>query len=174
MKCSHGFTNKKKCRTCCNEYMRQYRTSSPEAREHMRTYNREYGRKRLSDPEKAARRREYGRLYARKRRSDPEYMAKWLEKQRIMRTKKRRERTKWFRAFKKTIACLKCGSVKRLQFHHREIKPDNVSVSLYVCQGRSMRVILAEIAKCDPLCHDCHHKFHTAERRSRRSLINVQ
>lgn len=53
-------------------------------------------------------------------------------------------------------SCVSCGSTDRLQFHHRnpDERTDDVNFT------RSDERVLAEIAKCDILCHDCHRARH--------------
>lgn len=170
--CPHSLLTRN-CRECKNAYMREWRTANPDRVEQVRTYNRLYSRKLRADPVNKVKHREYIKLYMRKRRADPEYWNAILAKQKIEARRRRKERKRWFTAFKKNISCITCGCTKRLHFHHRDIRPGNVCVSALVTQGRSMKQILKEIAKCEPLCFECHHKLHTAERRKARSLVNL-
>lgn len=60
------------------------------------------------------------------------------------------------RAYLADKVCVECGSADSLQFHHRDPsdRTDDVNFS------RSDERILAEIAKCDLLCRECHAKKH--------------
>jgi hypothetical protein len=53
--------------------------------------------------------------------------------------------------------CIKCGEtdIAKLDFHHRD-----PTTKLFTIGGpsRSQTAILAEIEKCDLLCHSCHSK----------------
>lgn len=68
----------------------------------------------------------------------------------------------WFREYKSTFQCTKCGENHPacLQFHHVENKI--ASVSSLVTLGNKEKV-LKEIQKCIPLCANCHAKEHWKE-----------
>lgn len=57
--------------------------------------------------------------------------------------------------------CVKCGSTDELHIHHRD-PADKVSNHIW---SWSEARRLAELAKCDVLCRDCHQEHHAAERR---------
>ena len=63
---------------------------------------------------------------------------------------------------KVSMGCARCGynrCARALSFHHRnDDKTDNVS--RLVNSGRALPVIMAEIAKCDLLCANCHLEEH--------------
>ena len=67
----------------------------------------------------------------------------------------------WFKNYKKTLKCESCGEnhIACLDFHHdKGYKHD--TISMLVCNGRSKKVILAEIKKCIVVCSNCHRKIH--------------
>ena len=81
----------------------------------------------------------------------------------------RQNKTKWFKDYKKGLACLGCGyskktsssfSHKALQFHHfNDDKLFNVSEGVFL--GYSKEKITNEINKCMVLCSRCHAEKHT-------------
>ena len=80
--------------------------------------------------------------------------------------KRRREELRvWWRELKATKACQRCGETapECLHFHHRDraTKEFNLGAAL----GKSKTRILAEVAKCDVFCANCHMKEHWLERR---------
>ena len=74
----------------------------------------------------------------------------------------RKERRIWFDQYKSTLKCNKCpeNHPATLDFHHINPKDKDDSVSNMVADGRSEKLILAEVAKCDVLCSNCHRKLH--------------
>lgn len=69
----------------------------------------------------------------------------------------------WFRELKGTKQCERCGetTIECLQFHHRDPTTKLFDVSDGALRKRTTRErILAEIAKCDVLCANCHLRFH--------------
>jgi hypothetical protein len=72
------------------------------------------------------------------------------------------ETRNWLRALKATLKCEKCGEnhPAALQFHHRDPKQKDFVLVQGAYGGHSKERILAEIAKCDVLCANCHFKLH--------------
>jgi len=66
-----------------------------------------------------------------------------------------------FKELKKTLCCSKCGEnhPATLDFHHKglDAKTENISVMVF---NRTWKRVLAEIAKCEVLCANCHRKEH--------------
>ena len=59
-------------------------------------------------------------------------------------------------------ACIECGYVRTvaaLEFHHRDASTKDFSIAKF---GGSQVKLLAEAAKCDLLCVNCHRKRHAA------------
>jgi hypothetical protein len=149
------------------EYNREYRKKNRERlREYHREYQREYwerNRDRLGEA-----RREYMREY---RANNPdqirEYQRKYREARRARQPahpEKDRPLSKAdLRAFSdrlKDAPCTDCGGrfpPEAMDWDHLpERAPKIGSVSLLVSQGRPTDVILAEIAKCELVCSNCH------------------
>ena len=78
---------------------------------------------------------------------------------------RRLDKANWFFEYKKTLACA-CGENHPacIQFHHRDPLTKEGDVSSLVGAGYSKEIILAEVAKCDVICSNCHLKLHWQER----------
>lgn len=50
--------------------------------------------------------------------------------------------------------CERCGSVDNLEFNH--IDPLDKSFTIGSNLGRNKKVLIAELLKCELLCHNCH------------------
>lgn len=61
--------------------------------------------------------------------------------------------------------CARCpeSHPSTLQFAHRDPAAKTESISVMVNRGVSVKTLLAEIAKCDILCANCHFKSHWKE-----------
>jgi hypothetical protein len=79
---------------------------------------------------------------------------------------RRVERAEWFYEYKKTLKCERCpeNHPACLAFHHPDPLQKDMSVSNLVRSGYSKEKILEEMAKCQVLCANCHHKLHWQER----------
>jgi hypothetical protein len=101
-------------------------------------------------------RKEYDRL--RHRRDKAKIIARKAERIKEIRA--------WMVELKSTMSCSRCpeNHPSCLQFHHRNDK--DIEVSNMVGHGYSKEKILAEIAKCDVLCANCHSKHHYNEKES--------
>ncbi len=67
--------------------------------------------------------------------------------------------------YKSKLSCCKCGENHPacLHFHHRDKSTKSFSISDSI-RRFSLEKIIAEIAKCDVLCANCHAKLHYDER----------
>jgi len=76
----------------------------------------------------------------------------------------RRVKIQRFTEYKKTLSCIKCGDDRHyvLDFHHRDPETKSFCVSNRV--GFSEKKLYEEIAKCDPICRNCHAELHYLER----------
>ena len=104
-------------------------------------------------------RKQYKRDWVKQNRKDnPDY---YRDKQ--ARTIK--ERKQWYKDYKANQSCERCGfsHPAALQFHHRDPKTKKHQVCRMVSSGHSVKAILAEIAKCEVLCANCHHIEHYGE-----------
>lgn len=66
----------------------------------------------------------------------------------------------WLYDYKRHNGCCVCGEDEPecLHFHHRNPESKEAAVSSLIGRGRTL--VLAEIAKCDLLCANCHAKVH--------------
>ena len=98
------------------------------------------------------------------------YHAKWYKenKEKVIENKKKvvAEKKKWWVEYKTTLSCIRCGSSHPaiLDFHHRDGKEKENMVSRLVVNNLSKKRILAEVAKCDVLCSNCHRIEHWEKR----------
>ena len=65
----------------------------------------------------------------------------------------------------RAAGCRKCGEKRSyvLDFHHR-IPAEKENVLAHMIKSSSEENLLAEIAKCDILCANCHREFHYLEK----------
>lgn len=75
----------------------------------------------------------------------------------------------WFDTYKRSLSCIECGmSFKdhpwRCDFHHRDPSTKSYGISMAVSHAKSMKLLLAELPKCDPLCANCHRDRHYQEK----------
>ena len=72
----------------------------------------------------------------------------------------------WYVELKSQYVCKVCGEDKpwRLAFHHRDESTKVGEVSQMVINNVSRKKILAEVDKCDVLCHNHHSDIHYANR----------
>ena len=68
----------------------------------------------------------------------------------------------WWRELKATKTCERCGETDPdcLQFHHRDHASKEMTLASGVGSALSRDRILAEVAKCEVLCANCHLKHH--------------
>lgn len=98
-------------------------------------------------------------------------MARWRERH----PEQNRERWEKSHAEKKQIidearkgGCVRCGEsdLSCLDFHHRDRETKDADAT--GMRRFSLKRMLAEIAKCDVLCANCHRKHHRDEREALR------
>lgn len=72
------------------------------------------------------------------------------------------EMVEWYRNYKSTLKCNRCSENHPacLDFHHRDPKEKEFSISTMANSGYTKERILQEIAKCEILCSNCHKKEH--------------
>lgn len=87
----------------------------------------------------------------------------------IKRKEKQRQR---FFEYRKTLRCLHCGNSdwRVIEFHHRD--PSQKERAISDMMGWSWEKIEKEIAKCDPLCANCHRILHYELREAARAGIS--
>lgn len=68
--------------------------------------------------------------------------------------------------YKSGHPCKICGEgdIRCLEFHHRNPKEKVAAVSVMMNNVVSKKRLLAEIAKCDVICANCHRKIHSSIR----------
>lgn len=77
-------------------------------------------------------------------------------------------RTKaWYDEYKAKLACSKCGENHPacIEFHHIDPSTKKDTITRMVHRNHSIETVLAEIAKCQVLCRNCHAKEHWNQRR---------
>jgi hypothetical protein len=100
--------------------------------------------------------RAYDKEYYRKHR---EHL---LEKQKEKNRRHIEKVGRWLNEYKKGLSCLRCSESHpaTLQFHHRDPQEKEFSIGMCRHGKYSKERILAEIAKCDVICANCHAKEH--------------
>lgn len=92
-----------------------------------------------------------------------DYYYRNKQKQIDRQLKYKRETTEWINAYKETLYCESCGMSfegkgECCDFHH--IDPALKDFGIANMGTYSKQTILAEIAKCIPLCANCHRTTH--------------
>lgn len=143
--------------------------------------------------------RRSGREYMRRKRAEikaartPEQVAAEEEKKRLaqipwhVRNKARHnlsnrlnflKKVSWFYAFKKTLKCLRCGEedYRTIDFHHRnpEEKEFEISYLTRTHNWKDKELVLRELAKCDPICANCHKKEHHSDQNPQKFSIRLE
>jgi hypothetical protein len=94
------------------------------------------------------------------------YERAWYARHKVKAKEKVRNRKRkileWFRAFKASLACIRCGENDpvTLDFHHRDPEEKDFGFNEIRYFGWSIKRLLGEIEKCDVLCANCHRKLH--------------
>jgi hypothetical protein len=93
--------------------------------------------------------------------------AKACAKVAVHRDRRRRALTAWFEELKRQLVCVRCGEDHPacIVFHHRDPTEKEITISEAMRRSYGRRRILAELAKCEVLCANCHRKHHAKERR---------
>ena len=111
-------------------------------------------------------RRAYRREYARELyRADAEHRAR--HKAHVRESKrKRREQVNAVIDAAKASGCVRCGAEEELDFHHLRDKDFDIGGWVNLGKGveESIRLVRAEIEKCEVLCKPCHRREHSRGR----------
>ncbi len=113
------------------------------------------------DPE---RRREHHRLY----------MQTWYRRNKAAHVQfvanRRLKVIEWYEEMKRGLSCCRCGESHPacLEFHHRDLAEKEFDISEARRGEFALEKLLAELAKCDPLCANCHLKLHWEARHANR------
>jgi hypothetical protein len=77
----------------------------------------------------------------------------------------RKKKINRYLEFKKQHKCIKCGDNRHyvLDWHHRDPLTKTAAISDLI--GRSEKKLYEEIAKCDPICRNCHAELHWLEKK---------
>jgi hypothetical protein len=91
-----------------------------------------------------------------------------IDRQRRTKRARRHDIVNWFVELKSSLVCSRCGESHPacLQFHHADPKAKETSIADAIRRAWSRKRILAELAKCEVLCANCHAKHHAKERAS--------
>jgi 5-methylcytosine-specific restriction endonuclease McrA len=84
------------------------------------------------------------------------------KEQEVARVKARKQEIRrWFTELKATLRCAKCGESDPacLEFHHKNPAQKKIMPS-ELRRGYGKRTVEEELAKCIPLCVNCHRKEH--------------
>jgi hypothetical protein len=83
------------------------------------------------------------------------------------RERRKRALAAWFVELKRQLVCARCGEAHPacLVFHHRDPKQKEVAIAVAMRRAWGRKRIVAELAKCEVLCANCHAKHHAKERR---------
>lgn len=86
------------------------------------------------------------------------------EKEKAGTAKRKKEIKDWFKNYKQSLKCNRCPEdhISTLDFHHRDSSKKDISISVAISNGWSIKRILKEIEKCEVLCANCHRKEHYA------------
>lgn len=68
----------------------------------------------------------------------------------------------------KKTGCISCGESHPacLDFHHKKRAGKEISIAVAAHRRWSLKRLMAEVAKCEILCANCHRKLHWKDRRS--------
>ena len=68
-----------------------------------------------------------------------------------------------------TLPCAYCGKIGEiLEFHHRDATNKLNTIGDMIYHGVTTRIFLEELAKCDPICPECHDRIHPVRRKNRK------
>jgi hypothetical protein len=84
------------------------------------------------------------------------------EKERLAIRARQEDIRVWFQEYKSALKCERCGfsHPAALDFHHREPALKSYEIPRMVTNGCGKASILAEMAKCEVLCANCHRIHH--------------
>jgi hypothetical protein len=83
------------------------------------------------------------------------------------RERRRRALIAWFAELKSQLVCARCGEDHPacIVFHHLDPNEKEIMISDAIRLGYGRKRVLAELAKCEVLCANCHTKHHARARR---------
>jgi len=154
-------TPKRTCKKCL--------TDKPLTAEHFRPFEKngkEYFRHQCHECASKRGKELYKQNYERIRNQQTEHYKAQVLSRRAQQREKARGRREWFyRTVVFNESCKHCGESDPivLEFHHRHAEEKSHSVSGMI-ESHSKEKILAEVAKCDVLCANCHRRVTAKER----------
>lgn len=88
--------------------------------------------------------------------------------------RRRQEHLAWWESIQGNRVCIHCGETHPacLDYHHRDPSTKTHNLSRMI-RSSTKEAILAEIAKCDVLCSNCHRKLHWTGQPQDRSRIQM-
>ena len=88
-------------------------------------------------------------------RTSPKYQAICAKAQRVSRDKRR----EWLFEYKKTLSCVYCGNDNplNLDLDHIDRTTKKGTPATMVTGGYKWESVLEELAKCQPVCRNCHN-----------------
>lgn len=94
-----------------------------------------------------------------------EYFIKNKDAEVLVKKKRENEIKEWFLNLKKTYKCSNCDDPRWyvLDFHHVDDNKEH-NIGDISCGKYSKKKILEELAKCIPLCANCHRELHHLEK----------
>ncbi len=96
------------------------------------------------------------------------------EMQRTSRRESARRTKDWFFEYKNTLSCTDCGYSHGAAIHFHHLRDKVATIATMVNKGRGREAIMEEIAKCIPLCANCHalRHYHADYRAARNAQFN--
>ena len=84
----------------------------------------------------------------------------------IRKKNRRKEMGVWFKKLKRNHKCVICGEddASCIEFHHINREDKDFTISDSIRNGYSQQRVLKELAKCIPVCSNCHRKIHKHDR----------
>jgi len=97
-----------------------------------------------------------------------EHRKNWISYSRTSREK----RAKWYQDYKRNLKCSMCGKSfpdypEVIDLHHEGDRAESQDqrISELVTSNAPLPRVKAELAKCIPLCANCHRRLHDSERK---------
>ncbi len=158
-------------------YRREKYAPGGEKHEQALERNRAYYRENLgAEGEKRARYNEKHRQYNRTYQKREQYKVgkrkrdnAWYQREKESILEKRRQKQQpiitWYKQYKTTINCIRCGENDPacLHLHHRNRADKKRNIAFYVFTASSLEKFIDELNKCDVLCANCHFIEHWQE-----------
>lgn len=102
-----------------------------------------------------------------------EYQRQWYQRNKTTQkrwvAKRKQELQIWYQELKSLYKCIECKKSHPaiIDFHHRDPTKKDLDLAVAIQHGWSKERVLKEIAKCNPICANCHRILHWNERHSK-------